>query len=100
MSKDMSKISNLNRYKVQRGQLIAGAVDDNHFYLLVDIVGVRNKQMVLALRDYLVLGKSRKISCGEHKVSQSYFSIKLYQLEEVSKLIASSYIYYLCTDKI
>lgn len=97
----MSAINNVDtdHYTRQRGKLIPGKVDGNHFHLLVSIVGVKNEYMVLALRDVLVHGKSRKQACGEYNVSQSYFSIKLHQLQGISMLMARAYIYYLCTDK-
>lgn len=101
VSKDMSAINNVDtdHYSSQRGKLIPGEVDGDLLHLLVSIVGVKNEQMVLALRDVLVHGKTRKQACGDYNVSQSYFSIKLHQLQGVSVLISRAYIYYLCTDK-
>lgn len=98
----MSTVDNIDmrHYASCRGQLIVGNVDRNHFNLLVDIVGVKNESMVSALRDVLVFGKTRKQACEDNNVPQSYFSIKIRQLQRMSELISTAYIYYLCTDKI
>ncbi|MEG1440152.1 MAG: PapB/FocB family fimbrial expression transcriptional regulator [Hafnia sp.] len=102
LSQDMSTTDNIDvrHYASRRGQLVAGNVDKNHFNLLVDIVGVKNENMVSALREVLVCGKPRKQACEENKVPQSYLSIKIRQLQRMSGLISTAYVYYLCTDKI
>ncbi|MEG0869914.1 MAG: PapB/FocB family fimbrial expression transcriptional regulator [Hafnia sp.] len=98
----MSTTDNIDvrHYASRRGQLVAGSVDKNHFNLLVDIVGVKNENMVSALREVLVCGKQRKLACEENKVTQSHLSIKIRQLQRMSGLISTAYVYYLCTDKI
>lgn len=85
----------LRHSQVMQKKLIPGEVDSNHFELLVTIAGVRNKRMLYALRDVLVKGQSRKVSCGEHCVSQGYLSIKIRKLQSISDLVSDAYIYYL-----
>lgn len=75
-------------------KLIAGGVDENHFQLLVELVGVRNEGMTLALKEVLVEGKARKLACGEYKVSQACLSIKIKKMQLISNLISGAYIYY------
>ncbi|MEG0198393.1 MAG: PapB/FocB family fimbrial expression transcriptional regulator [Acinetobacter sp.] len=82
-----------------RANLIAGKVEEHHFYLLVDIVGVKNQKMVHALREILVCGTARKVACEMHGVPQSYLSIKRRQLQGTSLLVSSASIYYLCADR-
>jgi len=88
--------SELNGY----GLLTQGEVNDIHFGLLMSVFRVSNARMMLALKDFLVYGKSRKMACSENNVSQSYFSIKLKQLQILSQTMARACIYYLCVDKI
>lgn len=73
---------------------------ESHFDILIDVANIRNENMVFALKDVLVFGKSRKLACGENNVSQGYFSIKLRQLQQLSKRISGACIYYICTEKI
>lgn len=92
--------NNARYYAALQGKLVAGKVDNQHFELLVDLVGVKSERMESALRAVLVHGKSRKLACEEYCVSQSYLSIKIGQFQRISALISNAYVYYPRTDKI
>lgn len=54
--------------------LLPGKISENQFWLLAEISPVHSEKVINALRDFLVLGYTRKQACEKHDVSQGYFS--------------------------
>lgn len=95
----MEGISHLNNkqsylYNQGFGFLKPGAVAQEHFMLLIDISSINSPKVIQALEAFLVTGKSRKEVCELFGVSQGYFSIKLKQLQDISKIVVVMYPYY------
>ena len=63
--------------------LSPGRVAEHHFWLLVEIAPLHSEKVISALRDFLVLGYSRKEACERHEVSQGYFSGALGRIQRV-----------------
>lgn len=95
----MEGISQLNNkqsylYSSAFGFLKQGSVAQEHFILLVDISSINSQKVIQALEAFLVRGIDRKEACDLYGVSQGYFSIKLKQLQDISKIVVDMYPYY------
>ncbi|EGC4561141.1 adhesin biosynthesis transcription regulatory family protein [Escherichia coli] len=73
------------------GGLLPGKMSESQFWLLAEISPVHSEKVINALRDFLVLGYTRREACERHDVSQSYFSgaLKRFQCthQAVSRLV-------------
>ncbi|WP_253030774.1 adhesin biosynthesis transcription regulatory family protein [Escherichia coli] len=67
---------------------------DEHFGLLIELSGIRSHKIILALRDHLVNGYSRREACERHEVSLSYFSISLKKISYINGVSAIISEYY------
>ncbi|EGM8070156.1 adhesin biosynthesis transcription regulatory family protein [Escherichia albertii] len=84
----------LHRTPVKKETLSPGSLSDDHFWLLINISSIHSKKVIDALRDFLVLGYTRKESCIHHGVSQSYFSTSLSRLQHVNSMMYQLVPYY------
>ena len=84
----------LHRTPVKKETLSPGSLSDNHFWLLIDISSIHSKKVINALRDFLVLGYTRKESCIHNGVSPSYFSTSLSRLQHVNSMMFQLAPYY------
>ncbi|MBW5276049.1 adhesin biosynthesis transcription regulatory family protein [Citrobacter sp. On28M] len=67
--------------------LYTGLVSEEHFSLLIEISTIRSDKIIKALSEYFVDGESRVNVCDKHNVSQSSMSIKIKDLQRLSKLV-------------
>ncbi|EGK7719932.1 transcriptional regulator [Salmonella enterica] len=74
--------------------LIPGKVDDEYFWMLINISTIHSNKVICALHDHLVFGYTKKESCERHNVSPSYLSISLKRIINISKITQSIYLYY------
>ncbi|MGL9585266.1 PapB/FocB family fimbrial expression transcriptional regulator [Escherichia coli] len=74
--------------------LIPGKVSEYLFDILVELSAIHSKKIINALRDYLVLGETRKTSCERYGANVSYFSVALGRLFYVSQLVSQLVPYY------
>ncbi len=81
--------------KIQKGELMPGQVHEIHFWLLVEISPVYSDKVIQALRDFLVLGFTRKESCERHNVSLGYLSTTLGRIQRISKSVSQMMPYYM-----
>ncbi|EEC2209432.1 TPA: PapB/FocB family fimbrial expression transcriptional regulator [Escherichia coli] len=79
----------------QKGELVPGQVHEIHFQLLMEISPVYSDKVILALRDFLVLGFTRKESCERHNVSLGYLSTTLGRIQNISKSVSKLMPYYI-----
>lgn len=79
----------------QKGELVPGQVHEIHFQLLMEISPVYSDKVILALRDFLVLGFTRKESCERHNVSPGYLSTTLGRIQNISKSVSRLMPYYI-----
>ncbi|MXE20425.1 PbsX family transcriptional regulator [Escherichia coli] len=69
-------------------------ISNEHFWLLIELSGIRSNKVIMSLRDHLVDGYSKREACERHDVSLSYFSLslkKLSYIHHVSSLISEYY---------
>ncbi|EPO8475120.1 adhesin biosynthesis transcription regulatory family protein [Yersinia enterocolitica] len=81
--------------RIRRGMLVSGCVDEEQFWLLIDISSMHSNKMIQALRDYLVLGVSRKEVRERYNVNDGYFSTSLNRLQHISYISAQLATYYI-----
>ncbi|MEE7413227.1 PapB/FocB family fimbrial expression transcriptional regulator [Escherichia marmotae] len=74
--------------------LIPGKVSEDLFDVLIELSGIHSEKIINALRDYLVSGENRKISCKRYGASTSYFSVALGRLFHVGQLVSQLVPYY------
>lgn len=60
--------------KGRRHALLPGKMSESQFWLLAEISPLHSEKVINALRDFLVLGYTRREACERHEVSQGYFS--------------------------
>ncbi|MGY0160834.1 adhesin biosynthesis transcription regulatory family protein [Edwardsiella tarda] len=68
-----------------------GEVTEEQFRLLIDISSIRSTKVILALRDYFVLGHSRKLICERNHVNPGYLSIKIREIQALCRRILELY---------
>ncbi|KAB3085570.1 PbsX family transcriptional regulator [Escherichia coli] len=72
----------------------ASNICNAHFWLLVELSGIRSVKVIKSLRDHLVEGLSKKDVCEKNDVSLSYFSLslkKIIHVYNISALISKYY---------
>ncbi|WP_280174214.1 PapB/FocB family fimbrial expression transcriptional regulator [Escherichia coli] len=69
-------------------------MDEEHFRILIDLSPIRSEKVMLALRDYLVHGHSRKDICERYDLNNAYLSISISRITRISRLIYSAIPYY------
>ncbi|MEC9714580.1 adhesin biosynthesis transcription regulatory family protein [Escherichia coli] len=79
-----------NYFFLDKGQcefLIPGKMSEMHFWLLVEISPIHSEKIILALKDFLVMGYTRKEVCERHKISSGYFSGALGRFQRVNATV-------------
>ncbi|ENB6579608.1 PbsX family transcriptional regulator [Escherichia coli] len=90
-TKDHSKLHPYCGYSVKLGP---AEFCDEHFWLLIELSGIRSEKVVLSLKDYLVDGFSRREACERHQVSASYFAISLKRMTYINNISEKMSKYY------
>lgn len=80
--------------KSKKSGLRPEGISENHFWMLIEISPLHSKKVILALRDFLVTGGSRKEVCMRHDVSQGYFSVALSKVSYVHNMVSVLAPYY------
>lgn len=75
--------------------LLPGKMPENQFWLLVEISPLHSKKVIDALRDFLVLGYTRREACERHEVSQGYFSGALGRFQCTHQTVSSLIPFYI-----
>ena len=67
--------------------LSPGKMSESQFWLLAEISPVHSEKVLNALRDFLVLGYTRREACERHEVSQGYFSGALRRFQMINQAV-------------
>ncbi|EFA3982872.1 adhesin biosynthesis transcription regulatory family protein [Escherichia coli] len=67
--------------------LSPGKMSERQFWLLAEISPVHSEKVLNALRDFLVLGYTRREACERHEVSQGYFSGALRRFQMINQAV-------------
>lgn len=84
-------------YWVRRHEqnILPGEMSENHFWLLSEISPVHSEKVINSLRDFLVLGYTRREACERHSVSPGYFSGALRRFQRVNQTVSRLVPYYI-----
>jgi hypothetical protein len=74
--------------------LIPGNVPAEMFYALIDISAIRSEKVIYALKSFFVDGKERGAICESLNVNAGYLSIKIRELQTLTKKIMGLYPFY------
>ncbi len=98
--RDYSSFKEREKYefRVKNISLNPGKMPEDCFEILIELSAIHSQKIINALRDYLVSGDTRKVSCERHGANISYFSIALGRLFRVSQLVSQLAPYY-CEEK-
>ncbi|MCZ8781151.1 adhesin biosynthesis transcription regulatory family protein [Escherichia albertii] len=82
-------MSNSYLYLIRKrgGVLSPGKMSEGQFWLLVEISPVHSEKVISALRDFLVMGYTRKEACERNEVSQGYFSGALRRFQRIHQIV-------------
>lgn len=74
--------------------LSPGQVSNEQFRLLIDISPVRSDKVIHALQEYFVNGEKRSVICEKYHVNPGYLSIKIREMQALSRQILDIYPYF------
>lgn len=75
--------------------LSPGKISESQFWLLAEISPIHSEKVLNALRDFLVLGYTRREACERHEVSQGYFSGALGRFQRTHQTVNSLVPFYI-----
>ncbi|EMK7066069.1 TPA: S/F1C fimbrial major subunit operon transcriptional regulator [Escherichia coli] len=84
--------------KLRESALSSGSMSEEQFFLLIGISSTHSDRVILAMKDYLVSGHSRKDVCEKYQMNNGYFSTTLGRLTRLNVLVARLAPYY--TDSV
>ncbi|HBE4204097.1 PapB/FocB family fimbrial expression transcriptional regulator [Escherichia coli] len=87
-----------SEFRAKNRALIPGEISEDFFFILTELSAIHSDKIINALRDYLVLGETRKVSCERYGASISYFSVALGRLFRISQLVSQLAPYYCSND--
>ena len=79
--------NNLYLSKMHGRTLLPGKMSESQFWLLAEISPVHSEKVLNALRNFLVLGYTRREACERHEVSQGYFSGALGRIQRTHQAV-------------
>ena len=84
----ISRSGNAFLLNIRESVLLPGSMSEMHFFLLIGISSIHSDRVILAMKDYLVGGHSRK------EMNNGYFSTTLGRLIRLNALAARLAPYY------
>ncbi|EJH8995741.1 hypothetical protein NF634_002869 [Salmonella enterica] len=85
---------NANHFNKREKVLTPGMVSNEHFLILIDISAIRSEKVIKALQEYFVNGTPRNIICEKNQVSPGYLSLKIREMQFLSRRIMDIYPYF------
>ncbi|ELB3392106.1 TPA: transcriptional regulator, partial [Escherichia coli] len=70
----ISRSGNAFLLNIRESVLLPGSMSEMHFFLLIGISSIHSDRVILAMKDYLVGGHSRKEVCEKYQMNNGYFS--------------------------
>lgn len=75
-------------------KLTLNNISNEHFWLLIELSGIRSDKVIISLRDHLVDGFTKREACERNDVALSYFSISLKKISYIHNISALLSEYY------
>lgn len=87
MSMDLDSSANkLCFTKLKKDFISPGKLDEEQFWLLVEISSIHSEKVIKAMRAHLVHGIPRKNACNEYNVNNGYLSTSLSRLNYIHRV--------------
>ncbi|ENV7121578.1 adhesin biosynthesis transcription regulatory family protein [Escherichia coli] len=80
--------------ELRKNMLLPGSLSERQFLLLTKLSSIRSDRVILAMKNYLVDGHSRKHVCERYNINNSYFSTTLNRIFQINALAARLAPYY------
>ncbi|EEY5917433.1 adhesin biosynthesis transcription regulatory family protein [Escherichia coli] len=97
MSVDLdSSVSKLYFTKLKKDVICPGKLDEEHFWLLVEISSIHSEKVIKAMKAHLVHGMPRKSVCDEYNVNNGYLSTSLARLNYIHRVASCLSAFYPC----
>ncbi|MCZ8868326.1 PapB/FocB family fimbrial expression transcriptional regulator [Escherichia albertii] len=64
-----------------------GEVPEEFFWLLIELSPFRSEKVICALRDFLVLGYTRREVCERYHISYGHLSLAFKRLRHVNEVV-------------
>ncbi|EAV4565499.1 transcriptional regulator [Salmonella enterica] len=71
-----------------------GEMPEHQFLLLIELSPIHSEKLISALKDFLVLGYTRREVCEQHNISSGYFSGALGKVKKVIFTVTKLLPYY------
>ncbi|EOU3971286.1 TPA: adhesin biosynthesis transcription regulatory family protein [Salmonella enterica] len=81
-------------YFLKKRGILPGTIDEEHFWLLMEILPIHSEKVICAMRDHLISGISRKEVCQKYSVNNGYLSISISRLNYVHQIVMNMVHYY------
>lgn len=81
-------------YAAFPGVLKPGNISYEHFKYLIELSNIHSMKIIQSLEDYFVRGIERRVICEANNVSPGYLSVKIRQLQDISRLVILMYPFY------
>ncbi|WP_103686577.1 type 4b pilus CFA/III transcriptional regulator CofR, partial [Escherichia coli] len=81
-----SKNTRVDFFIKKRG-ILPGTIDEEHFWLLMEILPIHSEKVICAMREHLVSGVSRKEVCQKYSVNNGYLSISISRLNYAHQIV-------------
>ncbi|EFN2600129.1 transcriptional regulator [Escherichia coli] len=83
---------------MQTETLSSGCMSEYYFWLMVEISPIHSEKVIYALRDFLVMGYTRKEACERNEVSQSYLSCALKRFQIINRNVVKMVRFYIKSE--
>ena len=78
----------------KKGGILPGSINEEHFWLLIEILPIHSRKVICAMREHLVYGVSRKEVCAKYEVNNGYLSISISRLNYTHQIVRHMMQYY------
>ncbi|MEE6304592.1 PapB/FocB family fimbrial expression transcriptional regulator [Escherichia coli] len=75
----ISRSGNAFLLNIRESVLLPGSMSEMHFFLLIGISSIHSDRVILAMKDYLVGGHSRKEVCEKYQMNISLLILDSFQ---------------------
>ncbi|HGX3883539.1 TPA: adhesin biosynthesis transcription regulatory family protein [Escherichia coli] len=87
MSMDLElSVNKLYLTKLKKDFICPGKLDEEHFWLLIEISSIHSEKVIKAMKAHLVHGMPRKRVCDEYNVNNGYLSTSLSRLNYIHRV--------------
>ncbi|CAD5739984.1 adhesin biosynthesis transcription regulatory family protein [Escherichia coli] len=91
---DIPEDGDLFIFELRKSTLLPGTLSEEQFFLLTQLSSIRCDRVILAMKNYLVDGHSRRQVCERYCMNNGYFSTTMNRISRINALVARLAQYY------